>query len=106
LPLGLLLSRLRSFHERDKNGDCKMPQQLSDSVNLTDQEYAAIFTPPKGEQPIDWAQVEAKLQNEMEWTEEGAKHLTVLAREYGGFMLRNALALAAVLNIEDGSLGL
>jgi hypothetical protein len=87
-----------------------MTQKTPDTVNLTIQEYAAVFqTPPKkhtGEHLIDWARVEAKLQNEMEWTEEGAKHLTVLAREYGGFMLRNALALADVLGIEDGSLGL
>ncbi len=87
-----------------------MIQSLSDTVNLTIQEYAAVFPTNKKiypeEHPIDWKQVEAKLQNEMEWTEEGAKHLTVLAREYGGFMLRNALALAAVLNVEDGSLGL
>jgi len=28
-----------------------------------------------------------------------------LARDYGTFMLRNALALAAALEIEDGALG-
>jgi hypothetical protein len=88
----------------------KMPQKISDTVNLTIQEYTAVFPTTKKEyseeHPIDWTQVEAKLQNEMEWTEEGAKHLTILAREYGGFMLRNALALATVLGIEDGSLGL
>ena len=83
-----------------------MPQRLSDSVNLTVQEYDAIFTPPKGEQPIDWAQVEAKLQNEMEWTSEGAAHVAALARDYGAFVLRNAMALAVSLGIEDGDSGL
>ena len=87
-----------------------MTRKIPDTVNLTIQEYAAVFptTQRKNteEQLIDWVRVEAKLQNEMEWTEEGAKHLTILAREYGGFMLRNALALADVLGIEDGELGL
>ena len=83
-----------------------MTRKISDTVNLTIQEYSAIFSPTKEEQLIDWTQVETKLQQEMEWTEEGAKHLTILAREYGGFMLRNALALATVLGVEDGSLGL
>jgi hypothetical protein len=87
-----------------------MTQKTSDTVNLTIQEYAAVFQKPQRkhteEQPINWARVEAKLHNEMEWTEEGAKHLTILVREYGGFILRNALALADVLGIEDGSLGL
>jgi hypothetical protein len=87
-----------------------MTQTISDTVNLTIQEYAAVFPAAQRkdteEQPIDWARVEGKLQNEMEWTEEGAKHLTMLAREYGGFMLRNALALATTFGIEDGSLGL
>jgi hypothetical protein len=87
-----------------------MPQKISNTVNLTIQEYTAVFPTTKKEyseeHSIDWTQVEAKLQNEMEWTEEGAKHLTIIAREYGGFMLRNALALATVLGIEDGSLGL
>jgi hypothetical protein len=87
-----------------------MTQKISDAVNLTIQEYAAVFPTTKKkyteEQLIDWTQVEGKLQNEMEWTEEGAKHLTILAREYGGFMLRNALALATVFGVEDGSLGL
>ncbi|MGA2679327.1 MAG: hypothetical protein ABSF37_08500 [Sedimentisphaerales bacterium] len=87
-----------------------MTRKTSDTVNLTIQEYAAVFPTAKikytEEKLIDWARVEAKLQNKMEWTEEGARHLTMLAREYGEFMLRNALSLANVLGVEDGSLGL
>jgi len=87
-----------------------MIQKTSDTVNLTIQEYADVLPTIKGkcteEHLIDWTQVEAVLQNEMEWTQEGAKHLIMLAQEYGGFMLRNALALATVLGVEDGSLGL
>jgi hypothetical protein len=41
-----------------------------------------------------------------EWTEEGARAVLALARTYGVFILRNALALAAAMEIEDGSCGL
>ncbi len=34
-----------------------------------------------------------------------ADELISLAKQYGALMLRNAFALAAVLNIEDGELG-
>lgn len=40
------------------------------------------------------------------WTSEGAAHLAQLARGYGAFVLRNALALSLVLGVEDGDLGL
>jgi hypothetical protein len=87
-----------------------MIQNLSDTVNLTIQEYAATFPTAKRKytekQLIDWARVEAKLQNEMEWTQEGAAHVAALVRDYGAFVLRNALALAISLGIEDGELGL
>ena len=86
-----------------------MTQEFCDIVNRTIQEYDFVFLPLKeqstSEHHIDWTQVEAKLQHEMEWTQEGAIHVTALARDYGGFMLRNALALATALGIEDGSLG-
>jgi hypothetical protein len=39
------------------------------------------------------------------WTAEGAAALVQVAGEYGSFMLRNALALAIALDIEDGDLG-
>jgi hypothetical protein len=38
-----------------------------------------------------------------DWTERGARAVVMLAREYGVFVLRNALALAQALNIEDGA---
>jgi len=55
--------------------------------------------------PLDWDMLQNKLQAEAEWTRDGAAHITRLARDYGGFMLRNALALATALGIEDGALG-
>ncbi len=86
-----------------------MTQEFCDIVNRTIQEYDSVFLTPKeqstSERYSDWKQVEAKLQHEMEWTQEGASHVAALARNYGGFMLRNALALATALGIEDGSLG-
>jgi len=83
-----------------------MIQKASDTLNLTVQEYTDVFPSPKGEQLIDWTRVETKLHNDMEWTQEGAAHVAALARDYGVFVLRNALALATVFGVEDGSLGL
>jgi len=50
-------------------------------------------------------QIAKMLLDNHDWTEEGAKVLTELAVRYGSFFLRNALALAIALNIEDGSEG-
>ena len=44
------------------------------------------------------------LCKEHDWTHRGARTIVSLANEYGAFMLRNALALAVVLNKEDGEL--
>lgn len=41
-----------------------------------------------------------------DWSERGADEITRLAMGYGAFMLRNALAIAVVLGMEDGELGL
>ena len=86
-----------------------MTKKAYDTMNLTIQEYTAVFPKSKGkyatEQLIDWTRIEAKLQNEMEWTQEGAAHVVALARDYGAFVLRNALALALSLGIEDGEFG-
>lgn len=48
----------------------------------------------------------AALVSHGDWTARGAQAVVLLAREYGTFVLRNALALAAALNIEDGESGL
>jgi hypothetical protein len=83
-----------------------MAKKVSETVNLTIQEYVDVFTQPKRKQLIDWTRVESKLQHEMKWTQEGAVHVAALARDYGAFVLRNALALALCLGIEDGDIGL
>ncbi len=76
---------------------------------LTD-EYRAILWPQlrsarKGRH-FSWEAVERGLHAHASWTEGGAQELANLARSYGVFMLRNALALAFALDIEDGELGL
>ncbi len=45
------------------------------------------------------------LSSKHDWTYRGAQAIVSLAKEYGAFMLRNALALAIVLEQEDGNLG-
>ena len=45
------------------------------------------------------------LSENHDWTEKGAQAIVCLAEEYGAFMLRNALAIAIVLEKEDGRLG-
>jgi hypothetical protein len=54
---------------------------------------------------LRWKLVQRRLSKISGWSTEGAEEVIRLAREYGGFMLRNALAIAKVFNIEDGELG-
>lgn len=48
----------------------------------------------------------AALVRDADWTEQGATTVLMLARQYGTSILRNALALAAAMDIEDGEAGL
>lgn len=41
-----------------------------------------------------------------DWTEDGSHAVVMLARKYGVFVLRNALALSDAMGIEDGESGL
>ncbi len=58
-----------------------------------------------GENPTR-EQIAASLARTGDWTDHGARVLTDLAQEWGTSMLRNALALASAMNIEDGRAGL
>jgi hypothetical protein len=69
-----------------------------------DEEYEALVAKVGGN-ASDARLVEA-LAAEAEWTQEGARAMIALARQYGTAVLRNALALAEALGIEDGSSGL
>ena len=45
------------------------------------------------------------LSKEHDWTKQGAHAVVSLATDYGAFVLRNALAIAIALDLEDGALG-
>lgn len=62
--------------------------------------------PGTREEGFNWADIADSLHTELGWTPSGAEHIAVLARQYGSFVLRNALALALAMGIEDGELGL
>lgn len=57
-------------------------------------------------QNIDWNKLLDLLCSEGDWTYQGAEHLISIVQDYGSFFLKNAYALAAAANIEDGQLGL
>lgn len=57
-----------------------------------------------GDSPSDM-QITVALVGEAAWTESGSALLVKLARQYGTFVLSNALALAEALDIEDGEAG-
>jgi len=66
-------------------------------------EYETIIT-DLGAEATD-EQIVRALVERGDWTEQGAREVLQLARRYGTSILRNALALAAALNIEDGNAG-
>ena len=72
------------------------------------QEYAAMLgggaAGKMGGAAVKWDTVVGRLHREADWTYAGAEHVGALARNYGSFVLRNALALALALEIEDGEL--
>jgi len=86
-----------------------MNQEPCTLIRRTIQEYAGMFSEFQKPDDFDsddyWIQVEESLEHEMEWTREGATHIIALVRKYGTFVLRNALALASVMGIDDGELG-
>ena len=82
---------------------------VGEELELTIAEYQNSLTDvmPYRDRKADlpWELVQSRLSSVNGWTREGAEQVTRLAREYGGFMLRNALAIANVLDVEDGELG-
>lgn len=83
------------------DGDATLSEVITD-VLLS--EYEGIIS-NVGENATDEAII-AALVRESEWTEEGANAVVQLARKYGTSILRNALALAAAMGVEDGTDGL
>ena len=74
-------------------------------------EYGALVdTAGDGARPgrsdPNWRRLEELLADAADWTPRGAATVLYLAREYGSFVLRNALGLAVALRVEDGEAGL
>jgi len=67
-------------------------------------EYETIIS-DVGDDATD-TQIIAALVLHAEWTEPGAREVLRLARKHGTSILRNALALASAMQIEDGEAGL
>jgi len=87
-----------------------MPHAQSD-VSLLVEEYATLVgevaeATPSPDATLDWERVGSALASEAEWTRQGADTLVILTRQYGSFVLRNALALALATHVEDGSVGM
>jgi len=80
----------------------------SDPANVTDlvDEYDNIATEFDGIECPDEERVAKMLHDDHAWTDDGARKLVGLAMKYGVDILRNALALAIALKIEDGSEGM
>jgi len=75
-----------------------------DSVPYFVDEYKAIIG-CLGSEPDDES-IRDLLIKDADWTVRGSGILVMLVREYGTFVLANALALAEAMEIEDGNAGL
>jgi len=71
------------------------------------QKLVALMGREKAEtrSPLQAGEIAKCLVRDADWSESAAQHLLQLARDYGVFMLRNGLALAIALRLEDGELG-
>ena len=77
-----------------------------EGLERTMDEYRDMFSEVKYSQKnkgdLHWNLVQWKLSSIGDWTPKGAEEVTRLAQKYGSFILRNALAIANVLSVEDG----
>ena len=70
-------------------------------------EYRTLVQESKGtDGEIEWERLRGALTVTGEWSAVGAQQLVDLVRSHGGFVLRNATALAVAAGVEDGELGL
>jgi hypothetical protein len=91
--------------EENAGKDKDVPAEATDVQGLVDG-YDDIATEFEGRMCPDEEEVAKILHDKHDWTDNGAKVVVDLAMKYGAFVLRNALALAIVLDVEDGSEGL
>ncbi len=78
--------------------------KAEDYLSLSIDEYRSILD-PEIIKNRSWDSIAKTLMKEADWTWDGAHCLCKLAELYGAFILRNATALAIVMNQEDGTLG-
>jgi hypothetical protein len=76
-------------------------------IETTVSEYRNLFEIDgmKADGKFDNDRLALALSKDHDWTHQGAVAIVCLAKEYGAFMLRNALALAIALEKEDGNMG-
>ena len=83
---------------------------ITTQLENTIQEYQAVFNDAKQMSftatNVGWMNVQNRLHRDAGWTNKGAEQVASLARNYGSFVLRNALALAVTLDIHDGEFAL
>ena len=86
--------------------DSTLDEQMLVATPLAE-EYATLVAEAADDSrsDIDWLKLQSKLVQTAEWSPPAAMHLVDLAKNYGAFMLRNALALAVAAGIDDGELG-
>ena len=81
----------------------------NDDISILVQEYRSVLEHTQGIREangdVDCERLTDCLCANTEWTDRGAEHVA-LVQQNGTFVLRNALALAVALNVEDGTLGL
>ncbi len=75
---------------------------MEESVSVLVDEYRSLLDKVDAD---NLESLEAVLVCKGGWTNRAAEHLIRLSRNYGSFMLRNALAISLALDIEDGGLG-
>jgi hypothetical protein len=72
---------------------------------ISEYDSTVTSTRRKATRKVNLDQLTRALCKDHYWTDSGAHAIVALANDYGAFMLRNALALAVVLDKEDGNLG-
>lgn len=70
---------------------------------LADEYRALVAELGEGQDDV---QLRALLVRQADWTQKGAALVVHLAKQYGTFVLANALALAEAMEIDDGEAGI
>ena len=73
-----------------------------ENVSSLVEEYRVLL---QGETVGSVESLEDALTREGDWSALAVSHLVCLSKQYGSFMLRNALAISMAMGIEDGELG-